>query len=249
MKKRWLISMCTIMTCALLTGCNTAKEEQSNTVESVTESVEDATESVETSTENVESVTEVVEENTETAGIISPLPTTIDMNHLENCTVAVSLEQGGAYVDDTGAMQMDVTVYTYDLYDMVDMASLKVGDVIEIRGQEVAVDSLEQDARGIIINGGIEEGGYDFRADDGTVWYECGFNDAKSYYELGKATIRVSADMTFYDNSDLDKGEVTYFAGDFLTDAAGIVYHFVPNNTSIVIENGMIIEMHRSYMP
>ena len=249
MKKRWLISMCTIMTCALLTGCNTAKEEQSNTVESVTESVEDATESVETSTENVESVTEVVEENIETVRIIAPLPTTIDMNHLENCTVAVSLEQGGAYVDDTGAMQMDVTVYTYDLYDMVDMASLKVGDVMEIRGQEVAVDSLEQDARGIIINGGLEEGGYEFGTNNETVWYECGFNDAKSYYELGKATIRVSADMTFYDNSDLDKGEVTYFAGDFLTDAAGIVYHFVPNNTSIVIENGMIIEMHRSYMP
>ena len=234
--------MCTTMACILLVGCNEPKEEQNNSAESITESVENVTESV-------ESVTEDVEENVEAVRVISPLPTTVDINNLENCTVAVSLEQGDAYVDDTGAMQMDVTVYTYDLYDMVDMATLKVGDVIEIRGQEVTVDSLEQDARGIIINGGLEENGYDFQTNDETVWYECGFNDAKSYYELGKATIRVSADMTFCDNSDLDKGEVTYYPGDFLTDNAGIMYHFVPNNTSIVIEDGMIIEMHRSYMP
>ena len=54
--------------------------------------------------------------------------------------------------------------------------------------------------------------------------------------------------MNFYDSSDLDKGEVMYYPGDFLTDKAGIVYHFVPGNTSIVIEDGKIIEMYRSYM-
>ena len=53
----------------------------------------------------------------------------------------------------------------------------------------------------------------------------------------------------FYDNSDLDKGEIIYYPGDFLTDDAGIVYHFIPNNTSIVIENGMIIKMFRNYIP
>lgn len=58
-----------------------------------------------------------------------------------------------------------------------------------------------------------------------------------------------SRDMNFYDSSDLDKGEVIYYPGDFLTDNAGIQYHFVPNNTSIVIEDGMIIEMYRSYIP
>jgi hypothetical protein len=66
---------------------------------------------------------------------------------------------------------------------------------------------------------------------------------------LGEVTIRVSADLRFYDNSDLDKGEVMYYPGDFLTDKAGIVYHFVPDNTSIVIEDGKIIEMYRRYIP
>ena len=171
------------------------------------------------------------------------------MDNLDNCTLAISLEEGGAYVDDTGAMQMDVTVYDYDLYDMVDMTSLKEGDVIVIRDQEVTVTSVERSEKSLLINGGLDNDGYEFGTDDTTVWYESGYSDAKSYYEVGKATIRVSADMNFYDNSDLDKGEVLYYPGDFLTDKAGIVYHFVPNNTSIVIENGKIIAMYRSYMP
>jgi hypothetical protein len=164
--------------------------------------------------------------------------------------VAVSLEKGDAYVDDTGAMQMDVTVYTYDLYDMVDIASLKEGDIIVIREQEVKVTSLEQNDYGtILINGGLECNGFELFNNDSGVWFESGYNDVKSYYEIGKKTIRVSPDFEFYDSSDLDKGEIIYYPGDFLTDDAGIVYHFVPDNTSIVIENGMIIKMYRKYIP
>ena len=59
------------------------------------------------------------------ANIISPLPETLDINALDNCTVAISLENGGAYVNDGGKMVMDVTVYSYELYDMVDIAALK----------------------------------------------------------------------------------------------------------------------------
>mgnify|MGYP005612657573 FL=1 len=230
MRKKILLVVCSVILCISIIGCGASKEKENNSIQSVIE---------------YNSIEDVTETNT----IISPLPVTIDINNLDNCTVAVSLEQGDAYVDDTGAMQMDVTVYTYDLYDMVDIASLKEGDVIVIREQEVKITSLERNEKGLLINGGLDNGGYEFGTDDTTVWYECGYSDAKSYYELGKATIRVSADMNFYDSSDLDKGEVMYYPGDFLTDKAGIVYHFVPGNTSIVIEDGMIIEMYRSYMP
>ena len=230
MRKKMLLVVCSVILCISIIGCGEPKEEENNSIESV---IEDNS----------------IEDVTETNTIISPLPVTIDINKLDNCTVAISLEQGDAYVDDTGAVQMDVTVYTYDLYDMVDIASLKEGDVIVIREQEVKITALERNEKGLLINGGLDNGGYEFGTDDTTVWYECGYNDAKSYYELGEVTIRVSADMNFYDSSDLDKGEVMYYPGDFLTDKAGIVYHFVPGNTSIVIEDGMIIEMYRSYMP
>ena len=172
------------------------------------------------------------------------------MNALDNCTLAVSFEEGDAYVDDTGAMQLDVTVYTYDLYDMVDIANLKEGDTIVIQGNEVAVETVETLESGLVfINGGMENGGYDLWHNDSGVYFEHGYNDAKSYYALGEATIRVSTEFEFVDSSDLDKGEVTYYPGDFLTDNAGILYHFVPNNTSIVVEGGQIIQMTRIYTP
>lgn len=133
------------------------------------------------------------EAETETINYVFPFLNRTDLSYLQSAssTQAVSLKKGDVYVDDTGALQMDVTVYTYDCYDMVDMASL----------------------------------------------------------EVGETTFRVSADMKFYDSSDPDKGEVVYYPGDFLTDDAGIEYHFEPNNTSIVIEDGVVIAMYRSYLP
>ena len=230
-----------LMICCMCTACGT-KEDAAEVPEQVVEAVED----------EKEEVTEEVIEETETAEAakISPLPTTIDMNTLDNCTLAVSFEEGDAYVDDTGAMQLDVTVYTYDLYDMVDIANLKAGDIIVIQGNEVAVETVETLESGLVfINGGMENGGYDLWHNDSGVYFEHGYNDAKSYYPLGEATIRVSTEFEFVDSSDLDKGEVTYYPGDFLTDNAGILYHFVPNNTSIVVEGGQIIQMTRIYTP
>ena len=230
-----------LMICCMCTACG-AKEEAAEVPEQAVEVVEET-----------EEVTEeaVAEEAEATEGTkIVPLPTTIDMNALDNCTLAVSFEEGDAYVDDTGAMQLDVTVYTYDLYDMVDISNLKEGDIIVVQGNEVVVETLETLQSGLVfINGGMENGGYDLWHGDSGVYFEHGYNDVKSYYALGEATIRVSADFEFVDSSDLDKGEVTYYPGDFLTSDAGILYSFTPNNTSIVVEDGQIIQMTRIFTP
>lgn len=181
---------------------------------------------------------------------ISPLPAAIDINNLDNCTVAVSLEKGNAFVDDNGKMQMKVTVFAYDLYDMVDIASLNENDVIVRKNEEVKVTELERLDSGLVrINGGEEKGGFDLVSNDSTVYYETGMNDIKAYYELGEVTLPVSTEFEYIDESDLDAEAKTYYPGDFLTDDAGIEYGFTPNNTSIVIENGDIIKMNKVYMP
>ena len=182
--------------------------------------------------------------------VISPLPETIDINALDNCTVAISLEKGGAYVNDSGKMVMDVTVYSYELYDIVDIASLKENDVILRKNEEVKVTEIERLETGLVrINGGEENGGFDLVSNDSTVYYESGMNDIKAYYELGSVTLPVSDEFEYVDESDLDADAKKYFAGDFLKDDAGIEYNFSPNNTSIVIENGTIIKMNKTYMP
>ena len=85
------------------------------------------------------------------------------------------------------------------------------------------------------------------RDEDG-IFYELGYNDAKSWYEVGEANIRVSVDFRFNDNGDLEQGEMIYYPGSFLIGEV-TNYDFTPYNTTIRIENDQILEMNRRYIP
>ena len=187
---------------------------------------------------------------TEAPAMIEPLPVTLDLANLEDCTAAVSLEKGGVYVDETGAVIMEVTVFVYDLYDMVDVALLKEGDTIRCGQREVQVTSLERSETGLVmINGGLDAGGIELFTVDETVYYERNYSDVKSYYELGKVFLPVSSDFVYNDESGFSEGQTSFSAEDFLNDTAGIDYYFSPNDTTIRIENGYVVEMTRVYAP
>lgn len=215
-----------------------------------TEALHDTNETNTQVSENTGNSSENVDISTPEQLIVSPLPSTLDLCALDNCTIAINLEKGNAYVDDTGAMQMKVTVYTYDLYDMVDIAMLKEGDIIRLNQQDVLIETLTRSDSGYLcINGGLDQGGYDLCTNENTVYYEIGYSDMKSYYAVGEIIIPVSADFTYIDHSDLDNGDITYSAEDFLTDTTGLDYYFSPHNTTLRIEDGYAIEMHRIYTP
>lgn len=180
--------------------------------------------------------------------IIRPLPDTT-MENLTDAVLSVSLDEGNAYVDDQGRMQMDLKIYSYDQYDMVDISGLQVGDTLVRHSGEVKVTSKEQNETGMIsINGGLDNGGFDLVTDDCGTFYETGYNDHKNWYPVGAATIRVSVDFEGIDRADPELGEVTLYPGDFLIGAV-TNYDFTPYNTTIRIENGQIVEMHRRYIP
>ena len=135
------------------------------------------------------------------------------------------------------------------MYDMVDIADLKVGDTIVRHAGEVKVVSKEQSETGTVsINGGLENGGFDLATDNCGTFYETGFNDVKNWYEIGEATIRVSVDFKGIDNANLEQGEVIICPGDFLIGEA-TNYAFTPCNTTVRVENGQIVEMNRVYTP
>ena len=216
-----------LVLCFLLTGCGNG-----NTATEVTETI---------------SATAVTEQAAP-AFKIYPLPDTT-MDNLSDTILSISLEEGDAYVDDTGKMQMDVTIYSYDKYDMVDISMLKVGDILVTHTGEVEISALERKENGtILINGGLYEDGFDLITDETGVFYECSYNDAKNWYEIGEATIRVSADFMYHDTSDLEKGEILYYPGSFLIGEV-TDYNFTPYNTTVRVENSQIIEMHRVYTP
>lgn len=193
---------------------------------------------------NDTAVTEQIEE----PKTIMPLPDNT-MENLTDAILSVSLEEGDAYVDDDGIMQMNLKIYAYDQYDMVDIANLKVGDTIVRYDGNLEVTSKEQDGMGaVIINGGLENDGFNLVTDEDGVFYEMGYNDVKSWYEVGEATIRVSADFVFTDSSDLELGEMIFYPGSFLIGEV-TNYNFGPGNTTVRVEKGQIIEMTRSYTP
>ena len=217
----------TLVVCFLMAGCQNDK-----VATEITEPI-----STTAPTEQAETVTKIY-----------PLPDTT-MDNLSDTILSISLEEGDAYVDDTGIMRMDVTIYSYDKYDLVDISTLKVGDILVTHAGEVEITSLERTENGmILINGGLYEDGFNLITDETGIFYESGYNDAKNWYEIGEATIRVSVDFEYYDSSDPEKGEILYYPGSFLIGEV-TDYNFNPHTTTIRVENGQIIEMHRVYTP
>ncbi len=184
----------------------------------------------------------------ESPAIVYPLPD-VTMENLTDAILSVSLEEGDVYLDDTGKLQMNVRIYTYDAYDLVDIALLQVGDRLVTHAGEVAIISIRHLPGGTIaLNGGWEEDGLTLITDDSGFYYAIGANDTKSWYEIGKATIRVSVDFQGYDQADLELGEVIFYPGSFLVNEV-TNYDFTPYNTTIRIEEGQVVELHRMYMP
>ena len=126
---------------------------------------------------------------------------------------------------------------------------LKAGDILVSHWGELELLSVERrDDGSVAINGGLDAGGLELVTEDDGVFYERGFSDAKSWYEVGAASIGVSADFEYHDTADLDLGEVVYYPGSFLVGEV-TDYHFMPHNTTVRVENGQIIEMYRVYVP
>ena len=204
--------------------------------------------SAETSAPSADSEqTEDAQQPAQEAKRIEPLPESLDMNALSDATVAASFGAEDISEKD-GRTEITLTVYDYDVYDMVDVAQLAVGDTIVVDGKDMVVTSREDNNGFVTINGGIEQGGVDLATDDGGVYYAVGLDDAKSYHELGKITVPVAEGFVLTDNADPEHPDETYAASDLAKLAVESV-GFTANNTLATIEHGELTVLARSYTP
>ena len=158
MKKLLSLSFAIVLCIGLFAGC---KMGETDTTSTATKSENEKTTSV----------------------VVSPLPETLNVNSLDNCTVAVSFEKGDVCLDDSGKLVMNASVYSYEIYDIADISTLKADDTIIRRGEEIKITDIERLESGLVcINGGEENGGFDLATRDDNVYYEIGVNDAKAYY-------------------------------------------------------------------
>ena len=178
---------------------------------------------------------------------VEPMAESLDLNALTDATVAASF--GTEDIPETnGKTEITLTVYDYDVYDMVDIAQLTVGDTIVVDGEDMVVTSREDKDGFITINGGIEQGGVDLTSDDSGVYYAVGVDDAKSYHELGKLTVPVADGFVLTDNADPEHPDETY-AAESLVKLAEDGIGFTANNTQATIEHGELTALARSYTP
>jgi hypothetical protein len=177
---------------------------------------------------------------------IRPLPSTLDINNLTECTVNVSFSKDSVIQEES---KLYMKVYDYEVFDMVDISTLDIGDTIIIRDVEVKVNDLETLKSGLLfINGGIENDGYDLWCDNG-VYFEHGYNDVKSFYPIGDIVLPLAENFIYIDSSDLDKGDIELDKDNFLEIVSDKYYEFTEINTKAVISNGEIIKIVRNYVP
>jgi len=181
---------------------------------------------------------------------VAPLPSTVDLNNLTDCTLFISFDESGISTDADGRVQLTVSVYDYELFDMVDMAALEVGSTILLRGEEVSVTALERLEDGtLLINGGVFEGGYELATDEDTVFREVRENDHREFYLIGEITLPLSTDFVLTDNADLDNTGLTFDAAALAAGEVAYIYTFCPLNTTARISGGEIVALDRRYIP
>ena len=184
--------------------------------------------------------------------IIEPLPTTIDLNNIKDCTLAVSIGCGDicALKSDNTKYAMKAKVYDYEVFDLVDISLLNVGSIIAINKEQIEISSIEINELGtVIINGGLDVGGYELITNEDGVYYSVGYSDIKTYYEIGEAELELAPEFVYIDGSDLDNEEKKYTLGDLSAIDVISGYEGTPHNTSIVVEDGFVTLMRKIYTP
>lgn len=185
---------------------------------------------------------------------ILPIPSSFDPTNLEDCSFPVSFTNDDIELNDEGSFVLHMTVWEQELFDAVSITGLKEGDVIVVRGDDVSVAAVEQ-ADGVVhINGGLENGGITMApSESGGTFYESGSElteyDAM-YTSVAQVVLPVNGDEFVYrDSSDLEKGEVTYLAGDLLTMKDSVDFGCTAMNGTAHIVNNQVVEIIRVHMP
>ena len=171
----------------------------------------------------------------------------MDLKHpKEGFTAPVSFAAADVKKDGD-KITLTMKVYEQELFDAVEVSQLKAGDTLTAGGQTVKVTEVkERKAGGVTINGGYEKGGITLFPGDGGTYYQVKENDAKTYQEVGTATLPLGDQFELVDNAENANKKLT--AQDMTTlkeDSIG----FNENNTTVTVENGVITNITRAYMP
>ena len=178
---------------------------------------------------------------------VEPLADTLDVSALaEGDQQFTAGFRGSDIREDGGQLVIDLTVYTYDLYDAVDISMLAAGDTLVVKGEDIPVTAVAEENGGVTVNGGLENGGVDLISAGGGAYRLQLEDDARDLYEVGTITLPVGQDCVLTDDSDPEAPGRTLYAGDLLGLGDEV---FSPQATTVETAGGTVTAIHRDYMP
>ena len=178
---------------------------------------------------------------------VEPLADTLDVSALaEGDQQFTAGFRGSDIREDGGQLVIDLTVYTYDLYDAVDISMLAAGDTLVVKGEDIPVTAVAEENGGVTVNGGLENGGVDLISAGGGAYRLQLEDDARDLYEVGTVTLPVGQDCVLTDDSDPEAPGRTLYAGDLLGLGDEV---FSPQATTVETAGGMVTAIHRDYTP
>jgi hypothetical protein len=146
---------------------------------------------------------------------------------------------------------LSFTVYSEDVFDIVDINTLEVGDALVVNGIPFAIETLERDDD-ILINGGLDNDGLTLRAfEEDNCWKVVMEDDFSTYTERGDAALSLADNAAFTDNWDISKEPVTVSGAEAVAEeiTGTAMDYFSPLNTNVRVEGGEIVEIVRKFMP
>lgn len=183
--------------------------------------------------------------------VIKPNPYSVDVNNVPDGIYPASFISDD--ISDTdGKYKVSATIFTEDTYDIVDIGTMAEGDVLVVDGRLYVVNSINKLNSGLMdINGGIEEGGTSLISmEDSNCYVYSGFNDIRTYTNHGKADLELSNELKLTDNGDPAESK-EYSGTEAIEQLKEIAkdYYISEHNLRIQIENGVVTEVNRYFMP
>ena len=190
---------------------------------------------------------EEADEDEPTGQIVTPNNPEIDIEALADGEYPAAFEPA-----DLADGALTFTVYWEDTFDVVEISQLAPGNSLFVDDTLVDVETVEEDDGDLLINGGLDEGGVTLRAyDEDNVWRAVLENDLHTYFNWGETTLPLADDVTFADSWDIEKDPVTVTGAEAVAEAitGTDMDAFIPDNTTVRVADGQIVEIVRVYMP
>lgn len=191
----------------------------------------------------------MIEDIADAHRFIAPLPSGLDVDNLQDCTVPASFT-----ADDFRWMggNLRMVVYSKDLYDAVEISQMQVGDTLIYMGEPMVVETIEETRGGLDINGGIEYNGCCLAGYEGGTYVARNMDDHATYTKLGAAEVALAENFVIIDcgefptdpSDTVRTGQKLYLEG-LRNSRRG----FFPLNTEVTVEKGMVTEINRRWIP